>query len=170
MRRPNLRGIYVVYRNPALYYIPTLAEDLVLVERAVQNRALGHQQCIPLLGPDCQDDQLHYPGYGGQSYFDSTQFSWNSSKWNLAGFSGFNVESSSMNDSLDVVVHSESNSQAESLHDWGSDLELASPRMFETCVLGSSWSTSISSVPFTGGMDFSIVSMLNYLMVYLHVN
>ncbi|KAG0594840.1 hypothetical protein M758_UG114700 [Ceratodon purpureus] len=145
-----------VSKNPALYCIPTLAEDLVLVERAVQSPGLGHQQCIPLLGRDCQDDQQQYPGYGGQSYIDSTQFTWNSPKWNLAGFSGFDVESSSgMNESLDEGVHSESNSHGDNLHDWGSDLELASPRMFETCVLGSSWSTSISSMPFTGLMSGS---------------
>lgn len=137
-------------RNPALYYIPTLAEDLVVVERAVQNPEQGHQSCISLLDPDCQNYQQHFPGCGGQSYIDSTHLTWNSSKWNLAGFSGLNVEPSGLNDSLGDGVHSESNSQAENLHDWGSDLELASPRMFETCDLGSSLSTSISSVPFTG--------------------
>ena len=168
MCRPNLRGICVVCRNPALYYIPTLAEDLVLVERAVQNPVLGHQQCISLQDSESQDEQ-HYPGYGGQSYIDSTQFTWSSPKWNLAGFSGFNVESSSMNDSLSEGVHSESNSQAENQHDWGSDLELASPRMFETCVLGSSWSTSTSSMPLTGWMDSCTVLMLHYL-VYFHVS
>uniref|UniRef100_A0A7I4ASS1 RWP-RK domain-containing protein n=1 Tax=Physcomitrium patens TaxID=3218 RepID=A0A7I4ASS1_PHYPA len=140
-----------VSKNPALYYIPSLAEDLVLVEKAVQIPAHEHQQCIPLRGPDCLDAQQHFPACGGQSYIDGSQLTWNFPKWGLAGFSGFTVESAGMNDG----VQSESNSQAETLHDWGSDLELASPRMFETCVLGSSWSTSISSMPFTGLMSSS---------------
>lgn len=148
-------------RNPALYYIPALAEDLVVVERAVENPVQGHQSCMPLLDPDCQNDQQHFPGCGGQSYIDSTHLTWNSPKWNLAGFSGFNVESSGLNDSLGDGVQIESNSQAENLHDWGSDLELASPRMLETCVLGSSWSTSISSMPSTGWMDGFLVTLLS---------
>lgn len=151
-------------RNPALYYIPNLADDLVLVERAVQNPVLGDQQCIPLLDSDCQDNQQHYPGFGSQSYIASTELPWNSPKWNLAGFSGFNVELSGINDSLSEGVHSESTSQAETLHDWGSDLELASPRMFETCVLGSSWSTSISSMPFSGWLDSCTSSILHCQM------
>jgi len=150
-----------VCRNPALYYIPTLAEDLVVVERAVQNPVQGHQSCIPLLDADFQNYQQHIPCCGGQSYIDSTHLSWNSPKWNLAGFSGLNVESSGLNDSLGDGVHNESNSQAETLHDWGSDLELASPRMFETCVLGSSWSTSISNLPFTGWLaGFSVLPLV----------
>lgn len=37
------------------------------------------------------------------------------------------------------------------LHEWGSDLELASPRIFHPCQLGSSWSTStMAGVPFQG--------------------
>lgn len=114
---------------------------------------------------DCQNDQQHFHGCGGPSYIDNSHLSWNSPKWNLAGFPGLDVASSDLNDSLGDGVHSESISQAENLHDWGSDLELASPRMFETCVLGSSWSTSISSMPFTGWVHGIPVLSLCYIII-----
>lgn len=151
--RRNLLGLWILCRNPALYCIPTLAEDLDVVERAVHNQVLGHRSCIPLLDPDSQDYQQHFPGCGGQSYLDSAHVTWNSTKWNLSGLSGLIVGSSEVNASSGDGLHSESTSQAENLHDWGSDLELASPRVFDTCVLGSSWSTGISSLPYTGWMN-----------------
>lgn len=110
----------------------------------------GQQQCIPLLGLAALNEQQHFSGSSSQSFTKCAHYSGNSPKWNFTGLSGLNVDSAGMSDSMVDGVPSETNSQVENLHDWGSDLELASPRMFETCVLGSSWSTSISSMPLTG--------------------
>lgn len=109
----------------------------------------GQQQCIPLLGLAALNEQQHFSGSSSQSS-KCAHYSGNSSKWNCTGFADLNGDSAVMSDSMVDGVPSETNSQVENLHDWGSDLELASPRMFETCVLGSSWSTSICSMPLTG--------------------
>lgn len=121
----------------------------MLVEKAVRNQEEGYQ-CMSLFGPTSVDERQHSCCCSSQLVGDRAQCTLNPLKWNIPVFSGLTVESAEVHGSQGDGVPNETTSQVENLQEWGSDLELASPRMFDSCILGSSWSASISSMPFTG--------------------
>ncbi|KAG6550763.1 hypothetical protein Mapa_007667 [Marchantia paleacea] len=140
-----------VTRNPQLRTLPNLANDLILVEKAIEREKL--LQCPSLRHPPSpRQEQEHLP-VGTRGSPEDTR-SWNPIKWlpSTSAMSASTGQSAESNDTREDGLGDGSNLQLETLHEWGSDLELASPRMFDSC-LGSSWSTSISSVPFTALMS-----------------
>ncbi|KAL2635891.1 hypothetical protein R1flu_007370 [Riccia fluitans] len=139
-----------VTRNPQLRALPNLAIDLIQVEKAILREA----QCFgPRQPRSPRQEQERLPA--GTRGSPEEARSWHPLKWmpSSSAMSTSTVHSAESSDTREDGLGDGSSLQIETLHEWGSDLELASPRMFDSCILGSTWSTSISSVPFTALMS-----------------
>ncbi|CAM6118243.1 unnamed protein product [Calypogeia fissa] len=135
--------------NPALTTLPGLSYDLSLVEKAVETTS-SSMQCASLPFHPSSPEQDHRTGIGAAR--EDTR-SWIPPKWCLPAMSYSSGHSAGSNDTREEGMGDGSSLQLETLHEWGSDLELASPRMFDACILGSSWTTNLTGVPFSALMS-----------------
>jgi hypothetical protein len=143
-------------RNPAVRALSGYSYDLNLGEKAVGSET-SSMQCASLPFRSSSPEQDFRTGL--LTTPEDTR-SWIPPKWCFPGMSYSSSHSAGSNDTREEGMGDGSNLQLETLHEWGSDLELASPRMFDTCILGSSWTTGVSTVPFSGVLTSYVCLLL----------
>jgi hypothetical protein len=131
-----------VSKNPALQHIPTLAEDLALVEGAVQRQQQGHH-FMAFVHPSGWNEQQHYPPCNSQISCECTSYTKNPLVKSHSVLSPLTVEAVGIDAFKVDEFSNDIHQQVENLHEWGADSEFVSPHMLETCTHDSSWSTSL---------------------------